>query len=283
MIKIAIQDSYIPDNHASQLVEACQKLGIAYECFGLIPFSDSITGGILEDTTSTVIPFGSTKILHLYYQGKLPKNWVTWHNKEQFNQQFIGEQQSSVGLKVKSFLLNGSAEYYNFPKVADDMFETDKFVKPADDLKLFNGQVLPKWISLREQLDKQTTDSTIYDRQEKVIVADVKEINDEWRVFVIKDEVFISQYKKNGRPFISTEIGKKDKFAVTCLAKTFNPLQDKPYVVDICTTGTGFFKQYYILEYNAFQCSGFYAHDAAQILHALTWYHFDPLTKDYVD
>lgn len=282
MIKIAIQDSYIPDKHATQLVDACRSLGISYECFGLIPFSDSIIGGILEDKTSIIIPFGATKILHLYYQEKLPKNWVIWHDKLAFNQAVLAEEPSSVGLKMKNFLLNGSAEYKNWPDCADDNYNKWKFVKPVDDLKLFNGQALDPMYTLREQLALQTTDSDIYNHNELIMFADFKEINEEWRCFVVKNEVVISQYKKEGRPFVSNVVGNKDKFAITVLARTFNPLSDKPYVVDICTTGTGFFKKYFILEYNAFQCSGFYQHDVKDILHVLMRHYCDPLTKDYL-
>jgi hypothetical protein len=255
-IKIAIQDSGILSSHTSALVGACNTLGLTYECFGLT--SSDLTGSILEDDSSTIIPFGSTKLLKRYHAGLLPKNWLVWHNIETF-------QQNNINLP--SWMLNSDAEYYKFPECADLTFAVDKFVKPAGDLKLFNAAVLQKGTSVRQLL--KDTDSSIYELNDTVLVASVKtsNITKEFRCFVIGEDVFISQYMSNGLPEIS-DISVIDQWIIPVTAKIHRPVTG-PYVVDVCDFNSGISTTSRIIEYNAFQVSGFYGCDAVPILESL--------------
>jgi hypothetical protein len=267
MIKIAIQDSYIKDEHVEKLVDACEYLNIPFECFGLIPDTDKITGDILNDKESTIIPFGATKLIHLYNQEKLPRNWKIFHDNESFSHSAMLKK----SFLLRLLLLNADSDIYNFPQCEKDFFLDDLFVKPANDLKLFNGQILPSGSTLEELFSEQAVRDDIYTKNEKVLFAPLKQVVDEYRVFVVKDEVVAkSLYKIDGKLTggFSYKFTWLERFMLNNLAIIYKP--DEAYVVDICTTQGRFGKNWHILEYNAIQCSGFYNCDVRQILHALT-------------
>lgn len=274
-VKIAIQDSYIREDHTAKLVEACKKVGVDYECFGLVPFVENVSairGDITQDTESFIIPFGSTKIIKLWLRNQLPENWKIFYNSIGFdfrNQlQFVDRK-----LKLRNHLLNSeNSHFLHFPECADLKFQQDKFIKPTDDLKLFNGQILPRYTSLRELLSQQNTDSNIYDRNEAVIISDVVEIEKEWRCFVVDDELAsISLYKENGKPNVKLQLYDFDVYDMYDLISLYNPTRSgSPYVVDICRIkDKSGLDNYRIVEYNAFQCSGFYACNVEKILRKL--------------
>ncbi len=270
MIKIAIQDSYIRDEHADKLIDACEYWNIPFECFGLIPFSDKITGDITEDKTNTIIPFGATKLIHLYNKGKLPANWKIFHTDIAFSQSEIAKE----NFILRSLLLNKEAQYYDFPECKDYTFSEDRFIKPDNDLKLFNAKILPAFTSLEQLFEDETAASDIYDRKEKVLVADLKNIVDEFRIFVVAGHVIsktIYKNKGNLTGGFSYKFSWLERFIINNLATIYEP--DFAYVVDICTTQGRFGKNWHILEYNALQCSGFYNCNVREIIHALAWYY----------
>ncbi|HNC59252.1 MAG TPA: ATP-grasp domain-containing protein [Leptospiraceae bacterium] len=279
-VKIAIQDSFIPDEHVTALVNACSFLGIDYECFGLLQFVEDISaikGEILRDKESLIVPFGSTKLIKLWLKGELPSNWKIFYDKDRYD---FKNQILHVGFGGENPLANYLLNVYrglilDFPDCVDRVFPRDMFVKPTNDLKLFNGQILPARTSLRQVFEQQNVDSDIYERRETVLFTPVKGIFKEWRCFVVDGEVMTSQYKENGQPKKQLA-SSHDLRIIEGLAKLYNPSGwDDPYVVDICQMDHG---EYKILEYNCFHCSGFYAISAEYMLRKL----IDFLGKNYV-
>lgn len=270
-IKIAIQDSFIPDPYATSLVEACQSAGINYECFGMTPFVEdisAITGDILQDTESLIIPFGSTKVVKLWLKGILPKNWKIFYDADRFD---FKNQVLYTGFQGEYLLANYLLNVYrglilDFPDCTDRIFPRNMFVKPTNDLKLFDGQVLPASTSLRQLLSQQNVDSDIFERKETVLFTRVRDIYKEWRCFVVGGEVMTSQYKEDGQ--IKKQLPSiHDLRIVEGLAKLYNPSGwEDPYVVDICQLEN---RAYKILEYNCFHCSGFYSINVEYMLKKL--------------
>lgn len=266
-IKIAIQDSYIPDHYATALVDACEALNLDFECFGLVPFVNdisAITGDILHDKESLIIPFGSTKIIKLWLKNELLQNWKVFYDSVGFD--FLAQIMYSKELSDK--LLNVEKGFIlDFPECVDDKFKRDLFVKPTNDLKLFNGQVLPAGKSLRNLFDEQTTNSDIYELREKVLFSSVKNIKEEYRCFVIGDKVHTCMYKYQGK-VVKMETDFITKMNLIEYCTLYNPAGGKdPYVVDVALVEESNNSLVYkILEYNAFQCSGFYNIDAKQVL-----------------
>lgn len=276
-IKIAIQDSHIPDSYATLLIDACESLGLEYECFGMIPFLEdisAITGNILEDTDSLIIPFGSTKIIKLWLKGVLPQNWKIFYNEKGFNSYWQSFQKLNGGKYLDEYLLNAGCWFTQFPECADDYYtEQDAFVRPAGDLKLFNGQIRPAGTSLRQLLSEQNTSSDIYDKTELIMVADIKHIISEYRCFVVGDKVSTCLYRQDGQ-LVNKETNISEKFELMKLCTLWNPSDntDNPFVVDVALINSNNKLDWKILEYNCFHCSGFYGINVEYTLQCLVEY-----------
>lgn len=65
---IAIQDVLVPHAEVVKDLAACAAVGIRPIQFGLIPFSDEVTFNECDDRPA--VPFGSTKIIRLWLDGK---------------------------------------------------------------------------------------------------------------------------------------------------------------------------------------------------------------------
>lgn len=281
MIKIAIQDSGVPSSYTSALVDACISLGIDYECFGLVSYSDGghkFTGNIFDDTQSLIIPFGSVKLVKLGIQEKLPRNWKFFYDLDGFDLLYqMGIETSSKDILAK-YLLNANSTFSIFPNCANTRFDVDKFVKPVNDLKLFNGQILPKNKSLLELLTEQETKQSVYNNSQFILYADLLPVVKEWRCFVINGEVVgTSLYAEHGitkKEFEFPSI--RDIHYIEALATMFEPAgKNNPYVVDICRLTDEeerSFDQFKIVEYNCFHSSGLYGINVEYMLRKLVDY-----------
>jgi hypothetical protein len=262
-IKVAVQDSYIPENYTSRLLEACKSLGIGCECFGLISYTDGgfkLTGDITEDRDSLIIPFGSVKLIKLWLEKKLPDNWLIFYDRQGFDASYFNYiQLPTTGKFLKDHLVNGGAFFEDFPVCADYRnIQQDLFCKPASDLKLFHAHIIPAGKSLRETLEEQNTNSSIYSRKEKILFAGVGNIIEEYRCFVVGNSVATSQYKYNGE-WLEKATSVPAMMMFFNLLHLYDPtLSGNPYVVDIARVMTDKGSEWRILEYNAFQCSGIY-------------------------
>lgn len=269
MIKFAIQDSNVKDEHVDKLIDACIDLRFSYECFGRVPFTDTLTGDIVNDTDNIIIPFGEVKLIEMYNRNKLPDNWKIFYNSTAFRHDTMVQE----SILLKKLLLNGDAALEKFPECRNDTYWIDKFIKPVNDLKLFNGQILPAHTSLEDLLNRQTVDSSIFDKSENIIIADNKDIIDEFRVFVVNGKVITKSLYKHGNRLVggfSYKFSKLENFLINFLSLFYQPA--KAYCVDICTTKGRFGRNWHILEYNALQCSGFYNCDVQAILKTLLWH-----------
>ncbi len=269
-IKIAIQDSFVPQEYTSKLVDACIELGMDFECFGMLPgFQDlrAITGIILDDKDNLIIPFGSTKLIKLWLKNVFPKNWKIFYDKKGYEFSTQKDAITTLNTDLHSYLLNADCDILRFPECAMCGYSQNVFIKPANDLKLFSGQILPAGKSLFSLLEEQNVDKNIYNLTDWVVYSSVKNIKEEYRCFVVDDKVSTCLYRYQGKT-IQMDTDFITKMNLVKLVTLYNPAGgNSPFVVDVALVEESKNNLVYkILEYNAFQCSGFYNIDAKQIL-----------------
>lgn len=259
----AYQSSYLSLNEIDKTQEALDEIGALYTEFGLVPFSDEIRFSehfpTLKDSDIPVIALGSTKLIKLWSQSKLPRNWFVYWNQERFDHRM------QVGM-IDDGMLNADAEEHSLPDAINLSFPTDRFIRPVNDLKLFNGQVLPKATTFHEHIETQTVDSEIYTTKEVFLSASVKQIVREYRCFVVDWRVVdLCLYKEDGRIVANDRVlTGPHRIAIENAALQFKP--STVYVVDIAELPDG---QHKVIEYNCFNASGYYFCNRAKIFRAI--------------
>ena len=101
-----------------------------------------------------------------------------------------------------------------------------------------------------------------------VLVAPVKEIDEEWR-FIIVDGKVVSgalymnkEYREKWEAFWDKECKDENAFRfVEKMAKLYQP--DPAYTIDICKTGAGDYK---VMELNSFCCASMYSNNYDKVV-----------------
>lgn len=249
------------DDTIHQEVEALNRLGFAWKDFGVIPFTTDITG--LDEEYTNFVVRGGTKILSMISED--PTLWLksgVFYDKDKFDQ----NQYLSLGLP----LLNGQAECYNLREFPYLKFDTERFVKPSSDLKAFTAGILEANQSVQEFIGSQMHQPGAF--QEIILVADLQNVVDEYRFFVIGDKVITgSQYRVNKQLRYSALTSSAEHVSVVDVARSYAKLYQpaEVFTMDICRTGEG---EYLIIEYNCFNASGLYASDVDLLFGAISEY-----------
>lgn len=251
---IAIQDVLVPHREVVRDLEACSRADIKPITFGLIPFSDEITGDF--DRTVPAIPFGSTKLIKLWMQGKTPKGWCVFYNEENFDQRYWAP-------LIGDLALNPYFEMARLGNVKEHTWPTAMFVKPTNDLKAFAGMVVEVGESIAERLAALTTDINLTDEQ-SIIVTPAVEIECEFRCFMQGPYLIEASRYKTGTRATHVVVTEDEceglKTFTTRLAARFMPA--KFYVVDVALMPNGSMR---VVEYNCVNCSGRYEIDRAAL------------------
>lgn len=261
MIKLALQSGGIRDSFTDSCIEACDRLGVSHDTFGIIPFSHKLCGIEEFDSNSVYIPFGCTKLVELGIEGKLPSNWKLFYDKHNF------EFSTLLESSVSSNLLNNDASTHYLHDVIHRRFTHDIFIKPSNDLKFFAGVVVESGSCLSDVLSQVQCDSLLYDNKSStVIISKRKHTGTEFRVFVVDGRVVASSYYKVDGKHVQDRI-----VSLPCnvkeLALKFRPAS--AYVVDFSIPICNDFSSLKIVEYNAIQCSGHYLANTESIIKAL--------------
>lgn len=281
-ISWAYQVTSLSEIELEKTADSLENIGADFTNFGLIPFSDEISYDEAQNPDNPVVVLGSTKLVKLWMKGKLPRNWILFYDSYSFSQinqlnRFLikKEENGNPKFPIESYMLNFDACAYQFDAwlYENRTFSQDMFIRPDYDLKLFNGQILPANTSLKELFSQQTVDSDVYISKDFFIAAPVKNIIREYRCFVVDNKVIdFCIYKENGTLVKNKiDLGKKfNNLRIKSLALKFKPAD--VYVVDIAEIEN---KQYKIIEYNCFNCSGYYFCDREKIFKAVKAYMLD--------
>jgi hypothetical protein len=134
------------------------------------------------------------------------------------------------------------------------------FLKPNDDLKHFTGQVLSLagCADLHQRLSRSARP---IDSSSEVVVATPREVDAEWRLFVVEAAVVSgSMYRPSGDPYLPPELV---RFAEEAVSR-WTPAS--VFVLDVARV-EGAFK---IVECNCFNGSRFYAADVERLVDAVS-------------
>jgi len=149
-------------------------------------------------------------------------------------------------------LLNNNAEYISVADNLNTFFEVDKFVKPSRDLKAFDAGIIKAGDSVKSFIMSKRRQR--FYLEEELVVADVQEMWDEFRFFVIDKEVVGgSAYRRSGKLGTDRNIPADVLQAAEEYALKYQP--EEVFTMDLARLRDGTIK---IIEYNCFNCSGVY-------------------------
>ncbi len=267
-IKWIIQDVNMRFSRLNDMIDALQALNYDYTNFGIIPFTKNITNleNILEKDT-IYISLSGVKMLTLLQESNSLVDFNDLLTDEQIanSEHYIDALKNSIFYDIEKFdqsyygkldlpLLNNNADYIPIKDNLYLSFDTDKFVKPAKDLKAFNGGILKSGETFESFIKNQLHQAFYI--EENMVVADLQHIFAEYRFFIVDQKVVsFSQYKLGQKvvssPIVPDFIIKKAKE----YAKLYQP--SDIFTLDLADTESGV----KIVEYNCFNASGSYACD----------------------
>jgi len=257
---IAIQLNYTKEGELLEHRAALKSLGIEPIYYGLIPFSTEVTAAEEFEQYDKVIPFGSIKLIKLWLSGHFPLNVKIFYDVERFDQRYYGP-------KLGKLLLNYDAKYSTLGKVGDITVSTPMFIKPTSDLKAFAGLIVEREQTPREAIYSVQVDSSLTDN-ESILIAPLKDIEKEYRCFVVDDAlVSASGYKVGSKvQYAATTPDETEQLQVFLhqVQRKYTPAQ--AYVVDFALLANGEMK---VIEYNCIHCAGMCAVDRKLVFKAL--------------
>lgn len=252
----AIQTNLINETQSASVAFAAGVAGAEVYGVKCIPFQDEIEMDFVPET-SKVIPYGSTKLSKLAEK----HNWSgLFFDNEMFK--------VSTWIKERDDMLNHDSDILTLKEAAikystknqQDFF----FIRPNEDLKAFSGAVttaqeITRW--------SESIDSGNFHFMDDILVAIAppKNILAEWRWFVVDGKVIDgSAYRMKGQLKSSHE----DDAAVISEAQTLADqwLPNQTVCMDLALTEEGM----KVIEFNAMNSSGFYAHDIQKVVSAIT-------------
>ena len=250
----AIQNSGISfaalDRNVEPLVKAIDEKGDTRIAVGVIPFTDIIAGIEAVDSTIPTMFYGSTRLVEI--AENLSYKPGVFFNKEWFSpKNWVGKRPD---------LLNEKQTYSTVGELRKSWITKPTFIKSIDP-KVLTGLVWEAETDKNIWLDEYTH----LKDEDELVLSPVQNITQEWRFFIISGKIVTgSQYKHDGilrwREPISDEVWKQARRMVQ------DWLPSPNIVMDICKLKSGEFK---VVEFNATNCSGFYASPIAPWLKAI--------------
>lgn len=126
------------------------------------------------------------------------------------------------------------------------------FIRPVEDTKSFNGGVYTK---------------ENFNYSGDVVVAELKKISQEYRFFIVDNEISTSSmYKLNGKYHINSNI---DDDAIKFVDKMIKEMPEKCFVIDVAKVD----KDYKIVELNGLNSAGFYNIDLYKLVFSIEDYY----------
>lgn len=216
----------------------------------VIPFTHEVIP--MPKITNNIVVMGSTLLVKVAKErGWGPGVWISnYHSMAMYNEIFKHDM-----LNFESIIM----------KFKDIKFTDRKFIRPVEDLKLFNGQIvhsdnLNQWkdyvVSYANGADVTITDNT------EVLIAPVQLIKEEYRFFIINKNIVTGcQYNINGNNIYNSNVPKHIELEAQKWANIYTP--SVAVVMDVAITDKNELK---IIEFNNFNSAGLYACDVEKII-----------------
>ena len=252
------------DTRYPHIYSLMEKLNLPYKSVRVFPFSNKVVElkDILEsfdlDELQEFTPpdepfmvFGSVKLSRIAYQ--------KWHRGTYLNENHDYEIYSKF---YKEELLNHDCDIVSFNHDSRNWKDEYMFIRPTLDSKLFNGKKFSKaeWNDF-VQYNFKNFNKDINLNEQKVVVASLKEIEEEVRFFVFKGKVVTgSRYVFEGKFSPYKWYNDEAKEYAQKMVDLYQPAE--AFVIDVCLTNKG----WKIVEINCFNCAGYYECDLERIL-----------------
>ena len=257
-----IQKGFDNDPAYVELCKNLERMGVSHSFCKAIPFSenDIISDIDLDAITEPIFTYGS------YTLSKIAK-------KRGYNPgSFISE---TIGMEnlIKIFgnhMLNSDMVIDTLENIETEMPKF--FLRPMEDTKSFPAKIytLEEFKEFKRKIIEAGTEhyATIYPHT-KVLISSPKEIEQEYRFFVVAGKVITgSQYKMGERVVYSPNIDRNIQWYVSSVVDMRNVLNNHPdvaYVIDIAVSEG----EPKILEVNSINSSGLYAIDTQKFIDAV--------------
>ncbi len=263
-----LQDGFRNTSELDKESIALDQSNIKYNGFGIIPFTNIITGLTDEVFDTPIFIRCGTKLLDLYTDNNINLDFI---GLEKYNLFMSGIVYNSNTFDQKTYLnldlplLNENSDIYFVKDILNVKFEQDVFIKPTNDRKSFNAQFLTVGETLQDALSKSMYQNHFVEDICLVSKTLYPHIDRECRFFIVNNKVITgSHYRINNRT-IPKEIHKNDDIwnVADAYATLYHP--ESMYVMDIAQVD----KEYKIVEYNCLNASGLYQSDAKLLFNVI--------------
>lgn len=252
-----LQANLIKQSLIDSIKAALEIDNISYEEVKIIPFSDELPE--IEKADYFNIFYGSTTLILNAYKDTRYKSGV-FLDTEKFNFKNYLQQWGDKMLNFDSLVTTFS----DFVTKDYDQI-SEWFLRPIEDDKSFSGTVMT-FGEIKKMADELISSNNPYLTHNTLIsVSSPKKIKKEWRHFIVNKKVISSsRYILNGELNVSaTDIPTQLlEFVEECC------LQYVPHDIFVLDTAL-YNKNYYIIECNCFNGTGFYSNDIANVIRAV--------------
>lgn len=177
-----------------------------------------------------------------------------------------------------AFLNKHPGDYFFTPfvNIADVKFDTSVFIKPVNDLKGFEGFIIPPGTTVREHYANKESNFLIENMLLPVHVSrNVQTINEEVRCYVVnKKVVTVSRYRFKGQHDMNPLPPKREQeyiaYAQRVIDAIYAPCDN--FTIDICVVGEK--NTFQVVEYNCLTASGLYECNSNKLFTALKEYYY---------
>lgn len=245
-IVFLIQTNGIDYRHVSKIWDAATKYASVEEAI-VVPFKETLDNDF-SPKGQYVVVYGSVRLSRI----ALMNGWDGVYVNDNFD--------NSKWVKNRNDMLNQDMEVCSIKELSNHL-DKRLFLRPEKDNKSFRAGIYERQDMLDLISAAEMGDNHGYGTSSEVVMASPKDLTVEERYFVVGGEVVTgSIYAQYGVPLaqpITSDI--KIKNAQT-MADVWLP--HETCVMDLMDTNEG----YKVIEFNAFNSSGFYEHDIDAIV-----------------
>lgn len=267
-----VQENVKDERMYDDFLRAIREMKLDHSVVKVVPFSHETIPDV-NPPAGPVICFGSVSMDHVaQLKGWKPGTFLN----ENFDQRIWTA-------KYKGYILNDDAEFYEFSKIPE--FTGMRFIRPVSDMKIFSGMLVhseevENW---KESIQRYSDGYTRLRPDTPVSISSVKDIEMEWRFFVVSGKVVAgSRYRQWGlsdhrRIYAESEPW---KFAQEMVDR-WQPAE--AFVIDVAalnyhrvvasengiTVTLPVFPSYKVIEVNCINSAGFYECDMKAVIEAI--------------
>jgi hypothetical protein len=254
-----LQKNLYNEGAFADLLQQLDRQNVRYQIVDVIPFAHEMIPDVNVD--EPVFVLGATAM------GKIAKKkgWKPGYIDQNINYHNLIENYDVFALNYDALILKlGEVNFSNIPW---DEF----FIRPVNDGKSFAGMImnineLQEWILKIAKLTDENsyTSITLYD---EIVISPLKEIQAEYRFFVVDSKVVTgSQYKLGNRVCYRALQSGLDLEVFQFARKMVNIWQpNTAFALDVASTSEG----YKVLEINSINSAGFYFCDMGKFINAI--------------